>query len=138
MHNIVAVGVDFGRLLHMHPERATGCVKPPEFRMRYIHNKTKREEYGLRIRDGLDLLGLEERCQRAELMRDQLRIARKAVGLSHNRLPDLDEWEDCADGETEMNVVTGATRAFAVGVPVAPAQQLRRYCGSDARAHTRA
>ena len=82
------------RLAHAHTRRlrlclATGSIKPPEFRMRYIHNKTKREEYGQRIRAGLDLLDLEGRCRSAELMRDQLRIARKAVGLSNNRLPDL-------------------------------------------------
>ena len=43
LHNMLAIGVDFRRLLHIGPEVAAGLVQGPEYRMPFIHGKEKRE-----------------------------------------------------------------------------------------------
>ena len=88
MHNMLAVAVDFGRLLFIGHEVETGELVEQEYRMRYIGNKEAREKYAQQMQDRLDVLGVADMLVEAQQMRDLVRVARAAVGLVHNRQTD--------------------------------------------------
>ena len=71
MHNMLAIAVDFGRLLHIGSEVATGELVDMEYRMRYIGGEKAREKYAQQMKERLELLGvsamLEEAAKRETL-----------------------------------------------------------------------
>jgi hypothetical protein len=56
MHNMLCIGIGFGRALHLHLNSLDVCTDPAAptpTRMRFIHNETKRAEYAEAIEEGL-------------------------------------------------------------------------------------
>ena len=130
MHNMLAIAVDFGRLLYIGPEVATGELVDMEHRMRYIGGKRARDRYALQMKERLEVLGVEAMIEGATRTRDLLLVARKAVDLRHNMpLDNGGTWVLEADAEHIIHSITGERREWvgdepACAVP-APQQQQR-------------
>ena len=85
LHNMVAIGVDFRRLLHIGPEVAANLLQEPAYRMPYIHGDKKRAEYGADIQAALEVAGVGAMLDEAAGVLLKLQQAREAERRVLNR-----------------------------------------------------
>ena len=100
MHNMLAVAVDFGRLLFIGQEVEPGELVELDYRMRYIGSKEARGKYAQQMQDRLDVLGVADMLVEAQKLGDLVRVARAAVGLVNNRQADAEQWVPAVRGRS--------------------------------------
>ena len=89
MHNMISIGIDYGRALNLvHPE--TNVNKKHEFegRMRYIYSTEKRKEYAAIIDKNLRATECSRIMQEAEVMSGELKCMREKTGVHNNKCSD--------------------------------------------------
>ena len=79
MHNMLCIGIDFGRALHL--DSVAVCNDPDALaptRMRFIHNETKRTEYAEAIEAGLVVAAVADKVRVASEMLPNLEATRRS------------------------------------------------------------
>jgi len=109
MHNMLCIGIDFGRALHLDSLAvSTDPAAPTPTRMRYIHNETKRAEYAKTIEEGMEAAAVTDMVRVASEMLPNLEAAKERAGLRLNMPPDAPGLRMILDdGSGSIDTITG-------------------------------